>query len=191
MIVAVSVDMEGVSQLRGVRERWGCLPEYWETGKPRVEADVRAVCDGLLAGGASEVVVLDNHGGNTVNVSPEALPPGARLETWRDFDLRSHAVDATFQVGYHPRGGVDGFLSHTLVPGLRFRDSATRRAKANGTRPVSDRSRTPVSRRSGLEGYSTERGVPRVDRAVEAALPLDLDIAARVDPTDHAAVARP
>ena len=121
MIVAVSVDMEGASQLRGVREIWGCLPEYWETGKPRLEADVRAVCEGLLSGGASELVVLDNHGGNTVNVSPEVLPPGARLETWRDFDLRSHAVDATFQVGYHPRGGVEGFLSHTYIPGLRLR----------------------------------------------------------------------
>lgn len=113
--------MEGASQLRSVREIWGCLPEYWETGKPRLEADVFAACQGLLAGGASELVVLDNHGGNTVNVSADALPAGARLETWRDFDLRDHAVDATFQVGYHPRGGVDGFLSHTYVPGLRFR----------------------------------------------------------------------
>ncbi len=121
MFVAVSVDMEGASQLRGVREIWGCLPEYWETGKPRLEADVRAACEGLLAGGASELVVLDNHGGNTVNVSPEALPAGSRLETWRDFDLRAHGVDATFQVGYHPRGGIDGFLSHTYVPGLRLR----------------------------------------------------------------------
>jgi D-amino peptidase len=121
MIVAVSVDMEGASQLRGAREIWGCFPEYWETGKPRLEADVSAVCDGLLAGGASELVVLDNHGGNVVNVSPEALPPGARLETWRDFDLRGHGIDATFQVGYHPRGGVDGFLSHTYVPGLRLK----------------------------------------------------------------------
>lgn len=121
MVVAVSVDMEGASQLTGVREIWGCLPEYWETGKPRLEADVRAACEGLLAGGASALVVLDNHGGNTVNVSPAALPPGARLETWRDFDLRDHEVDAVFQVGYHPRGGVDGFLSHTYVPGLRLR----------------------------------------------------------------------
>jgi D-aminopeptidase len=104
-----------------VREIWGCLPEYWETGKPRLEADVLAACEGLLAGGASELVVLDNHGGNTVNVSAEALPSGARLETWRDFDLRDHDVDATFQVGYHPRGGVDGFLSHTYLPGLRLR----------------------------------------------------------------------
>ena len=72
MLVAVSVDMEGASQLRSVREIWGCLPEYWETGKPRLEADVAAACDGLLAGGASELVVLDNHGGNTVNVSPDS-----------------------------------------------------------------------------------------------------------------------
>ena len=121
MTIAVSVDMEGASQLRSVREIWGSLPEYWHTGKPRLEDDVAAVCEGLLAAGASELVVLDNHGGNAVNVSAEALPSGARLETWRDFDLRDHGVEATFQVGYHARGGVDGFLSHTYVPGLRLR----------------------------------------------------------------------
>jgi D-amino peptidase len=121
VLVAVSIDMEGASQLRSVREIWGCLPEYWATGKPRLEQDVRAACEGLLAGGASELVVLDNHGGNTINVSPESLPEGARLETWREFDLPANGIDAMFQVGYHARGGVDGFLSHTLVPGLRFR----------------------------------------------------------------------
>ncbi len=121
MVVAVSVDMEGASQLRGVREIFGCMPEYWETGKPRLEADVRAVCEGLLAGGASELVVLDNHGGNTVNVAAASLPPGARLETWNVYELREHGIDAMFQVGYHARGGVDGFLSHTYVPGLRLR----------------------------------------------------------------------
>jgi D-amino peptidase len=121
VLVAVSVDMEGASQLQSVREIWGCLPEYWETGKPRLEQDVLAACDGLLAGGADELVVLDNHGGNTVNVSPSALPDRARLETWRDFDLRANGVDATFQLGYHARGGVDGFLSHTYLPGLRLR----------------------------------------------------------------------
>ena len=121
MLVAVSVDMEGASQLRSVREIFGCMPEYWETGKPRLEADVRAACDGLLAGGASELVVLDNHGGNTVNVAATSLPTGARLETWNVYELREHGVDAMFQVGYHARGGVDGFLSHTYLPGLRLR----------------------------------------------------------------------
>jgi D-amino peptidase len=121
MLVAVSVDMEGASQLRNVREIYGCMPEYWETGKPRLEADVAAACEGLLAGGASDLVVLDNHGGNTLNVSPESLPRGARLETWHVYDLTDHGVDAMFQVGYHARGGVEGFLSHTYVPGLRLR----------------------------------------------------------------------
>jgi len=121
MRIAVSVDMEGASQLRSVREISGCLPEYWQTGKPRLEDDVTAVCEGLLADGASELFVLDNHGGNTVNVSAEALPAGARLEAWRDFELRDHGFDATFQVGYHARGGVVGFLSHTYVPELRLR----------------------------------------------------------------------
>ena len=124
--------MEGASQLRSVREIWGVLPEYWETGKPRLEADVRAACEGLLAGGVPELVVLDNHGGNTVNVSQEALPEGARLETWRDFDLSEHDVDATFQVGYHPRGGVDGFLSHTYVPGLRLRVDGELMSESHG-----------------------------------------------------------
>lgn len=138
MLVGMSVDMEGASQLRSVREIWGCLPEYWETGKPRLEADVRAACEGLLAAGASEVVVLDNHGGNTVNVSPSALPAGARLETWRDFDLRAHGVEATFQVGYHPRGGVDGFLSHTYLPGLRLRVAGELISESHGRAWASD-----------------------------------------------------
>jgi D-amino peptidase len=121
MLVAVSVDMEGASQLSNVREIYGCMPEYWQTGKPGLEADVAAAGEGLIAGGASELVVLDNHGGNTVNVSPESLPQGARLETWNVYDLPGHGVAAMFQVGYHARGGVDGFLSHTYVPGLRLR----------------------------------------------------------------------
>jgi D-aminopeptidase len=121
MLVAVSVDMEGASQLRNVREIFGCFPEYWATGKPGLEADVAAACEGLLAGGASELVVLDNHGGNTINVSQESLPDGARLEQWHVFELGQHGVDAMFQVGYHARGGVEGFLSHTYIPGLRLR----------------------------------------------------------------------
>lgn len=114
----------------GVREIFGCMPEYWETGKPRLEADVRATCEGLVAGGASELVVLDNHGGNTVNVAATPLPAGARLETWNVYELPEHGVDAMFQVGYHPRGGVDGFLSH--VPGLRLRVDGELMSESHG-----------------------------------------------------------
>jgi D-amino peptidase len=120
--IVLSVDMEGISQLGDPREIASCRPEYWATGKPRMEADTVAAAEGLLAAGATEVVVLDNHGsGNPENVSPECLPAGARLETWNVFDLPAHAVDAILQVGYHARGGVDGFISHSYVPGLRLR----------------------------------------------------------------------
>ena len=122
MRVVLSVDMEGTSQLTEPREILSCRPEYWATGKPRMEADTAAAAQGLLDAGADEVIVLDNHGsGNPENVSPESLPVRCRLETWNVFDLPEQGVDAMFQVGYHARGGTDGFLSHTYVPGLRFR----------------------------------------------------------------------
>lgn len=122
MRVVLSADMEGISQLRHAREILAACPEYWRTGKPRFEEEVRASCEGLLAGGATEVVVLDNHGsGNPTNIAASALPPGARLETWNLWDVPQHGADAMLQIGYHARGGVEGFLSHTYVPGLRLR----------------------------------------------------------------------
>lgn len=121
MRVVLSTDMEGVSQLRSAREIVAACPEYWETGKTRYEAEVTAACEGLLAGGATEVVVLDNHAsGNPANIGADALPAGARLEPWNVWDLPEHGVDAMFQVGYHARGGVNGFLSHTYGLDLRL-----------------------------------------------------------------------
>jgi D-amino peptidase len=122
VLVVLSADMEGVSQLREAREIVAACPEYWDTGRPRYEAEVVAACEGLLAGGATEVVVLDNHAsGNPANIADDALPPGARNETWNVWDLPKHGVDAMLQVGYHARGGVDGFLSHTYGLDLRLR----------------------------------------------------------------------
>jgi D-amino peptidase len=122
VLVVLSADMEGVSQLRRAREILAACPEYWQTGKPRLEEEVAAACEGLLAGGATEVVVLDNHGsGNAANIGAAALPAGARLETWNLWDVPQHGAAAMLQVGYHARGGLDGFLSHTYVPGLRLR----------------------------------------------------------------------
>jgi D-aminopeptidase len=122
MLVVLSADMEGISQLSQAREIVAACPEYWETGKPRYEEEVAAACEGLLAGGATEVVVLDNHAsGNPANIAPDALPAGARPETWNVWDLPEHGVDAMLQVGYHARGGVDGFLSHTYGLDLRLR----------------------------------------------------------------------
>lgn len=122
MLVVLSADMEGVSQLRGAREIMAACPEYWDTGRRRYQEEVAAACEGLLAGGATEVVVLDNHAsGNPANIPADALPSGARNETWNVWDLPEHGVEAMLQVGYHARGGVDGFLSHTYGLDLRLR----------------------------------------------------------------------
>jgi D-aminopeptidase len=122
MLVVLSSDMEGISRLSQAREIMAACPEYWQTGRPYYEEEVAAACEGLLAGGATEVVVLDNHAsGNPANIAEDALPAGARLETWNVWDLPEHGIDAMLQVGYHARGGVDGFLSHTWGLDLRLR----------------------------------------------------------------------
>jgi len=51
--------MEGASQLRSVREIWGCLPEYWQTGKPRLEATHRR----RMGGGRITPRVVHSGGG--------------------------------------------------------------------------------------------------------------------------------
>jgi hypothetical protein len=122
MLVVLSSDMEGISRLSQAREIMAACPEYWQTGRPYYEEEVTAACEGLLAGGATEVIVLDNHAsGNPANIAEDALPAGARLETWNVWDLPEHGIDAMLQVGYHARGGVDGFLSHTWGLDLRLR----------------------------------------------------------------------
>lgn len=122
MRVALSMDMEGVSQLSDWREILAACGAYWRTGTARMTADTVAAAEGLLAGGATEVVVLDNHGsGNPRNIDAGALPHATRVERWDAFELGDHGVDAMLQVGYHARCGVAGFLSHTYLPRLRLR----------------------------------------------------------------------
>lgn len=122
MRVALSIDMEAIAGIADPREVLACCEQYWRRGRPRMAAHTAAAAQGLLDGGASEVVVLDNHAsGNPENVTQEELPEGARLETWNVFDLREHGIEAMLQVGYHPRCGVDGFITHTYVPRLRIR----------------------------------------------------------------------
>ena len=119
MLVALSADMEGVSQLDDWRAIFAFEPAYWRAGRAQMEAEVAAAARGLLTGGADEVVVLDNHAsGNPVNIRPESLPARARLETWDVFDLLDRGVDALLQVGYHSRAGLDAFVPHTYVPEL-------------------------------------------------------------------------
>jgi D-aminopeptidase len=121
VLVALSADMEGVSQLDDWRAIFAFEPAYWREGRAQMEAEVAAAARGLLRGGADEVVVLDNHvSGNPRNIRAESLSAGARVETWDMFELRVRGVDALLQVGYHSRAGLDAFVPHTYVPELEL-----------------------------------------------------------------------
>jgi D-amino peptidase len=122
MRVVLSADMEGIAGMRSTREVLACCAEYWDSGRTAYTADVAAAAQGLLDAGATEVIVLDNHAsGNPHNLLADQLPHGVREESWNVFDLPAQGIDAMLQVGYHPRGGVAGFVPHTYTPGLRLR----------------------------------------------------------------------
>ena len=133
MRVVLSVDMEEVAQIEDVREVLACRREYWMTGRRKLTGDVAAAALGLLDGGASEVILIDNHGsGNPRNVLLDELPSGVRPESWNVFDLPDKQVDGMLQIGYHPRAGSGGFVPHTYIPGLRLRVGGEEISESHG-----------------------------------------------------------
>jgi D-amino peptidase len=124
MRVALIFDMEGVGHVTDPREVLPMYAEYWRTGRAKLTDDVVAAAEGLLAGGATEILVFSHHGagdGDWPNVIPERFPDRVHIEeAFGKRGMRDH-VDAMFQVGVHARGGSPSFLSHTLSPGLRLR----------------------------------------------------------------------
>ena len=126
--VLVVHDMEGLSG----QDDWKSFnygrPEY-PHGQELLAADVNAVVDGLFAGGATEVHIVDGHGsGNPEpDVRPDLLDPRAS-QVIRDepfdtyFDLpESSTYDAVAVVGMHAKTGSGGFASHTYTLGIEFR----------------------------------------------------------------------
>ncbi|MER5740170.1 MULTISPECIES: M55 family metallopeptidase [unclassified Streptomyces] len=115
--VLVSADMEGVT---GVTCPDDVEPgtASWERMRPLFTGDVNAVVDGLLAGGADDVLVNDAHYTQR-NLLLEALDPRARLLTGRHKPLGMMAgielADAVVFLGYHTGAGQQGVLSHTYL----------------------------------------------------------------------------
>lgn len=116
MRVLLWTDMEGMSQVVDHRQCWPAFPQYWRTGRRTFTDEVLAAATGLLDGGAGQVFVVNGHGLGWPNLLWEELPD--RVERADDEAFRD-GFDAMFQVGFHARAGTsDGFMSHTMVPGL-------------------------------------------------------------------------
>ena len=115
--VYISVDMEGISGIIGDDQTSAGQAEYARGRKLMVE-DANAAIRGAFAGGATEVVVNDSHGGQR-NLLPEDLDPRARLIS---HSFKRHGMveglDETFDsilfIGYHARAGAArGLFAHT------------------------------------------------------------------------------
>jgi len=125
--VLVLHDMEGLSGQDDWRTFSFSHPEY-ARGQEMLIADVNAVIDGLFAGGATEVDVVDGHGSGNPEPDVRAdLLDERATQVLRDepfdtyFDLvEPGAYDAVAVVGMHAKTGSGGFASHTFTLGIEF-----------------------------------------------------------------------
>lgn len=115
--VYVSVDLEGISGVTGDDQTAAGRPEYGRARKLMAE-DANAAIRGAIAGGASDVLVNDSHGGQR-NLLPEDLDPRARLIS---HSFKRHGMmegldesfDAVIFIGYHAKADAPrGLFAHT------------------------------------------------------------------------------
>ncbi|MEW5917961.1 MAG: M55 family metallopeptidase [Gemmatimonadota bacterium] len=125
--VLVLHDMEGLAGQNDPRTYFFGTPQYAQ-GQELLVGDVNAVVDGLYAGGATEVHVVDGHGsGNPQpDVRRDLLDKRAQ-QVLRDSSFDSYvdlvqpgAYDAIAVVGMHAKTGSGGFASHTYTLGIEF-----------------------------------------------------------------------
>jgi D-amino peptidase len=124
--VLVYHDMEGLAGQDDWRTFLFSHPERYPEGQKMLAADLNAVIDGLFAGGATQVDVVDAHGSGNPDpdVRRELLDPRAK-QVIRDkaFDpyvdiTEPNTYDAIVAVAMHAKTGSHGFASHTITLGM-------------------------------------------------------------------------
>ncbi|MGO8792570.1 MAG: M55 family metallopeptidase [Terriglobia bacterium] len=119
--VFVITDMEGVSGIFDTDMQ--CLPyksPRWEESHKLLTGEVNAAVDGLLGGGATEVMVWDGHdSGQSLSVLD--IHPKARLLTGRPVSPTlemDSSYSAMIFIGQHAMAGArNGILSHSFDSG--------------------------------------------------------------------------
>ncbi len=118
MRVYISADLEGVAGLVSRDTQMGPDGSDYQTSRVLMTEEVNAVIRGVLAGGATRVVVNDSHG-RMGNIIPDRLHPAAQLSQGYPkllymMDGVDGGFDLVFFVGYHARiGTADGILNHS------------------------------------------------------------------------------
>lgn len=124
--ILVYHDMEGLAGQDDWRTFLFSHPEKYPEGQKMLAADLNAVIEGLFAGGATQVDVVDAHGsGNPEpDVRRDLLDRRAK-QVIRDkpFDpyvdiTEANTYDAVVAVAMHAKTGSRGFASHTITLGM-------------------------------------------------------------------------
>ena len=119
MKVYISVDMEGIAGVSHPKptER---VDSGYSAAVDLMVGEANAAIEGALAGGATEVLVNDSHGG-MYNLRPADLHPGARvLQGQKAWSMVAGAgpdagIGVALFVGYHARAGhPTGTIAHTF-----------------------------------------------------------------------------
>lgn len=115
MRVLIITDLEGISGVDSI-ECINMESEAYRQACHLLMGDTNAAIDGAFAAGATEVVVLDGHGGGR-NFIKEELDPRAVQLPAADFSPRKfeqNEFDALMCVGCHAMAGTEkAFLDHT------------------------------------------------------------------------------
>ena len=116
MKVYVMTDMEGVAGVLNFEEWTGPGKPYYELAKEFLTLEVNAAVEGLLEGGATEIMVMDAHGPGGINV--KLLDPRVQVgRGWSD-PVWPLCLDSSYDyvvwVGQHAKAGTEyGHLCHT------------------------------------------------------------------------------
>lgn len=124
MRVMIWADMEGVAGVTVWEHTGGSSPLY-EEGRRLYTEEINAAVRGCKAAGATEIVVIDGHGGGYLtgkgflSLIPERLESGAEYvlgHPWtRHTEPLERGCDAVLFVGAHSMAGtLNGVLSHTV-----------------------------------------------------------------------------
>ena len=117
MRILISTDIEGVAGVFHAEQTRAGNGEY-ERARRWMTREANAAVEGAFAGGATEVMVNDSHGGFR-NLLPDELDPRARLVLGKPRYLGMAAgveagCDAMFMIGYHGKSQSAGILAHTI-----------------------------------------------------------------------------
>lgn len=117
MKILISTDIEGVAGVFHPEQVRAGNGEY-ERARAWMTGEANAAVLGAFAGGATEVLVNDSHGGFR-NLLPDQMDPRARLVLGKPRYLGmmgglEEPCDAVMMIGYHSRAQGRGILAHTI-----------------------------------------------------------------------------